>query len=439
MNKLKQYTILFALAVIIAGVFVTLLPTFAYAEQANLPWNVDVQVEHNGDVFHYNLSKRIKGIEHEAGKRGFYLGYNGKKSLADSLIDNGLPRVAVYEYLLPNFKQILKHFSYVNRDKIDSEVSFSASGFAYSKPQNGVSVNVDKLFDSMISCRGKHVKITLPLTIDKATTADELKQYTVKKGSFTTTYYNSAESRCFNISLATKSLDGLTIKPNETFSFNDIVGARTEQNGYKNAKVIMDGAYTDGVGGGVCQVSTTLYNALLLAGFIPKASQHSLVSSYVMAGFDAMVAYGSADLTFVNNTSHNIYIQGKTQGKTVTFTIYGEANEYEIKRENVEERQPFEVKEIVDKVKYPELIYTDQTKVITNGSDGVKTKSYLKYYKDGKLVETKLIRTNNYKRVDKVVAIGYLLREDSGASCAPLLGHSPRHALAANSTLCWLA
>ena len=156
----------------------------------------------------------------------------------------------------------------------------------------------------------------------------------------------------------------------------------------------------------MCQVSTTLYNALLLAGFIPKASQHTLVSGYVMAGFDAMVAYGSTDLTFVNNTEHNVYIQGKTQGKTVTFTIYGEPSEYEIKRENVEERTPFETVEIVDKSKYPELVYADQTKVITNGSDGVKTKSYLKYYKNGRLVKTKLIRTNSYKKVDKVIARG---------------------------------
>lgn len=408
MNKTKYIVNIFALAVFIAGFFICLTPSFAYAEQVVKPWNVDVVIEYCGDTFHYDLSEQISDVLCEADARGFYSGYVGKRALADELLASGLPAEAVYEYLLPDFKKITKRFSYVNRVKTDAEVSFSSNGFVYSKPQDGVSIDVNKLFNLMISSRGKRVKISLPLSVDKAVTVGELKQNTVKKSSFTTTYYNSSENRCYNVALATKSLNGLTIRPNETFSFNDVVGERTEQNGYKNAKVILDGNYTDGVGGGVCQVSTTLYNALLLAGFIPKASQHSLISSYVMAGFDAMVAYGSTDLTFVNNTEHNVYIQGVTQGKTVTFTIYGEPNVYEIKRESTEERTPFAVKEIVDKVKYPELIYADQTKVITNGSDGVKTKSYLKYYKDGKLVATKLIRTNNYKKVDKVIARGYL-------------------------------
>lgn len=415
MTTLKNIKIIFALAVIIAGVFVACWTSFAYAEQASAPWNVDVIVSHNGDDFCYDLSKQINGLEYEADKRGFYLGYNGKRALADSLTDMFIESRCAYEYLLPDFDKLLNHFSYVEQQKVNAEVNFSASGFAYSKPQNGVSIDVDKLFDLMISSRGKRVKITLPLIVDKAITVEEIKQNTVKKSSFTTTFYASSPNRCFNIELATRALNGVTVKAGEEFSFNKTVGKRTEQNGYKNAKVILDGNYTDGVGGGVCQVSTTLYNALLLAGFIPKASQHSLVSSYVMAGFDAMVSDGGADLSFVNNTSHDIYIQGKTHDKSVTFTVFGEPNEYKILRENVEERQPFGVVEIVDKIKYPQLVYVDDTQVITNGSDGVKTKSYLKYYKNGELVATRLIRSNNYKRVDKVIARGSLPRpEQSG-------------------------
>ncbi|MDE7454956.1 MAG: VanW family protein [Clostridia bacterium] len=407
-QKYLQLTI-FALAVI-AGVFVLLGTNTAYAKQALKPWNVDVEIVYGNDVFRYNLEEQIADVTYEADTRGFYLGYNGRKTLCDTLLEQGLDNLCVYEYLLPNYKQIAKRFDYVCKQKIDAEVTFSANGFVYSTPQDGVSIDVDKLFDLMIKSGGKHTKIFLPLTIDKAVTVAELKQNTVLKGSFTTTYYNSGENRCFNVALATKSLDGITVAPDEEFSFNKTVGARTTENGYKNAKVIMDGNYTDGVGGGVCQVSTTLYNALLLAGFIPKACQHSLISSYVMAGFDAMVSDGGSDLKFVNNTCHNIYIAGKIKGKTVTFTIYGEPNEYKIVRENVEERQPFGVVNIVDKAKYPDLIYDDEMRVITNGSDGVKSKSYLKYYKDGVLIDTKLIRSNNYKRVDKVVAHGYVPR-----------------------------
>lgn len=410
MKKYKYYTILFALAVILAGVFATLGISAAYAEQVIKPWNITAVISYKGDSFEYCLENHIQNVLDEADSRGFYLGFRGRKRLSEQLLCDGLPSMAVYEYIIPDFSDITEHFSYVNKEKIDAEVLFSSNGFSYTKPQDGVEINCAELFDAMIKSGGKRVEIVLPLSIDKAITIDDLKKNTVKKGSFTTTYYQSGVNRSYNIALATKTLDGITIKPDETFSFNDVVGARTEANGYKNAKVILDGAYTDGVGGGVCQVSTTLYNALLLSGFIPRACQHSLVSGYVMAGFDAMVAYGSSDLTFVNNTSHNIYIQGKTHGKSVTFTIYGEPNEYDIKRENTEQRDPFETVRVVDRAKYPDLIYVDQEKVIKNGSDGVKTKSYLKYYKNGVLVNTRLIRSNNYKRVDKVIACGDLPR-----------------------------
>lgn len=412
MNKLKYYTIIFALAVIIAGAFVTLGTTVAYAEQSVAPWNVTVDVYYGDDVYSYDLSKQINGLELEADARGFYLGYNARKRLADGLLAQGFDSACAYEYLLPNFNKLLNRFCYVNRNRLDAVVSFSADGFRYVEGRDGVEIDVDALFDKMISCRGKHIQINLPLKYDRAITTEQLKRNTSVKGKFTTTFYNSGENRCFNIALSTRALNGITVKSGEEFSFNKTVGARTESNGYKNAKIIMDGEYTDGVGGGVCQTSTTLYNALLLAGLSPKARQHTLVSSYVAAGFDAMVADGVADLTFVNTTDHDVYIGGKVNGKTVTFTVYGEPNEYDIVRESVEQRQPFGIVEIVDKERFPELVYDDQIKVITNGSDGVKTKSYLKYYKNGVLIKTELIRSNSYKRVDKVVARGYEHRED---------------------------
>ena len=388
-------------------------------------WNVRFVVDYNGDEFCYDLQQNIEqnlalGVEKNAHgvqksaeftKRGFYLGYKGKKQLYDSLRELDLPPLAVYDYLLPNFDKVLAHFSYVNRDKLDAKVKFSARGFSYEQGHDGVAIDHEKLFETALTSRGKIIRIKLPLTIDKAVTVADLKRNTVKRASFTTTYYNSGANRCFNIDKATQALNGVTVGVGETFSFNNTVGARTEEKGYKSSKVILDGNYTDGVGGGVCQVSTTLYNALLLAGFIPKASQHSLVSSYVKAGFDAMVSYGVADLTFTNDTNHPIYIAASTSNKAVTFTIYGEPLAYRIVRESVEQRDKFQTVEIVDKVKYPDLIYTDQSKIVTSGSDGVKTQSYLKYYLGDKLVETKLIRKNTYKRVDQVVAHGDVVRE----------------------------
>ncbi|MCM1195089.1 MAG: VanW family protein [Firmicutes bacterium] len=409
----KILTVTFALAIVFAGVFIASFTPSSYAENAVFPWNVDVEIRYKNDVFYYNLAEQISDVASEADARGFYLSSDGKKSLYGELISYGLPAEAVREYLLPNFGEIVRHFGYVEQTLQDAAVSFSADGFVYYDGRDGISLDCDELFCEMLSSKGARKTLKLPLVTVKAVTTEDLKKITVKKASFTTSYVNSSPARCHNIALAAKSLNGITVGVNETFSFNNIVGARTEENGYKISKVIMDGNYTDGVGGGVCQVSSTLYNALLLAGFIPDASRHTLVSSYVMAGFDAMVSYGAADLTFTNTTAHPVYVSAQTQGKSVTFTVYGEPNVYRIERANAEQRDSFATVEIVDKAKYPELVYVDQTKVIINGSDGVKSKSYLKYYSGDRLVEMKLIRSDSYKRVDRVIARGDLVRPDT--------------------------
>lgn len=383
-----------------------------FAEQLS-PWNVTVDICHDGDVFRYDLASQIADLQRQAEQRGFYLGQRQRRALCDRLLNSGLPEQAVYNYLLPNFDGIVQHFGYVEKPRKDAVLQFDKKGFSYQKEQDGVAINLAELFSRMLRSGGKRIAVELPLSYERAKTVKELQSNAVLRGSFSTSFYNSGANRCHNIARASDSLNGITVGKGETFSFNRTVGDRTQANGYKTSKVILDGNYTEGVGGGVCQVSTTLYNALLVAGFIPKAVQHSLVSSYVKAGFDAMVSYGSADLTFVNVTDHPVYISAKVSGKTVRFDIYGEPNPYTIERESVEQREKFATTYIVDEQKYPQLVYTDQTKVLVSGSDGVKTKSYLKYYLDGKLVQTKLIRVNDYKRVDAVIARGYLSRESA--------------------------
>lgn len=404
----KIYVILTLALALFASVFVC---NAAYAESV-APWNVQVTVQHEGQTAQYDLSKAICGLEEQAQKRGFYLSGRGKAALAQRLFDMQLPLQAVCNYILPDFDKLIDGFKYVECERVDAKVSFGKTGFSYTKSQDGVEINAKKLFEDMLKTNGKQTTLILPLTFDKAVTVSELKRNTVCRGTFTTSFASSGANRSHNIRKAASCLNGVTVYPGKTFSFNEIVGDRTEANGYKSGKVILNGSYTDGVGGGVCQVSTTLYNALLLSGFVPAAVPHSLVSSYVKAGFDAMVSYGSADLTFINNTEHPLYIESRTDNKQLTFTVYGEPNPYKIVRENEEMRDKFATTYIVDSEKYPELIYTDQTKVVVGGSDGVKTKSYLNYYRDGLLVERKLIRTNSYKKVDAVIARGYMEREE---------------------------
>ena len=112
---------------------------------------------------------------------------------------------------------------------------------------------------------------------------------------------------------------------NGEFSFNYTIGERTERRGYKKAKIIVGGEFVDGVGGGVCQVSTTLYNAVLLAGLkVVECHPHSLPVSYVEPSFDAMVNSGWADLKFINDTHNPVIIRARADGAKLTIQIFGE-------------------------------------------------------------------------------------------------------------------
>lgn len=402
---MKKLSILFVLlALAFAGVFV-----FDQTAWANVaPWNVNVQVCHDGVVVSYNLSERILPQD-DADSHAYYGSAKIKAVRCRQLLELGLPQDAVFEYLLPGFSDIIKTFDFVCVQKVDSTVTFGKKGFTYTEGVDGKEVDKSALFYAMINASGGQ-KIALPIATHKSVTVSELKRNTAIKGKFTTSFASSGQNRRHNVKRAADSLNGITVQPGKQFSFNQVVGERTVENGYKTAKVISDGFYTDGVGGGVCQVSTTLYNALLLADVIPKCHAHSLVPSYVMAGFDAMVSYGSADMTFQNTTDFPLYISASAEEGKLTFCVYGQPNGYQIKRENNEVRQPFSVTEIVDEKKFPDLVYTDQIAVVRGGSDGVKSTSYLAYYNGGKLVCRKKIRTDNYKKVDKIIARGATLR-----------------------------
>ncbi|MGN0346506.1 MAG: VanW family protein [Lachnospiraceae bacterium] len=144
-------------------------------------------------------------------------------------------------------------------------------------------------------------------------------------GTFTTSYSSSGYNRSCNVANGCRLVNGVTIYPGEEFSFYDTVKPFTEANGYYLAGSYMNGQVVDSFGGGICQVSTTLYNAVLLAELdVTERYPHSMVVSYVNRSADAAIAESSGkDFKFVNNTDYPIYIEGITEDKNITFTIYG--------------------------------------------------------------------------------------------------------------------
>ncbi len=233
-------------------------------------------------------------------------------------------------------------------------------------------------------------------------------KHLVLRASFYTSFGSSTAERKSNIRLSTNSLNNVMIDVDGEFSFNKVVGERTEKRGYKNAKIIVGGEFVDGVGGGVCQVSTTLYNAVLLAGLeILECHPHSLPVGYVAPSFDAMVNSGSADLKFKNNTKNPVYIKAVADDNTVKISIYGEPMDYKIKRVSKVTQIILPPKEQIvcdEKGEYPEL-YKGEKMYLRYAKEGYKSEGYLEIIKNEK-TSVKKIRTDKYNAVGAVIVYG---------------------------------
>lgn len=178
----------------------------------------------------------------------------------------------------------------------------------------------------------KHHSVALIVAehADPAQTTADLKAMRIDGvlASFTTYYSEGAVNRAHNIALAVSRLDMALIMPGEQFSFNETVGQRSYEQGFRDAVIIENGEYTDGLGGGVCQVSTTVYGAVLRTELEVTARRpHSLVSTYVDPGQDAMVAWGTSDLAFCNTYQTPVLLHADCGGGVITVSVYGDIGE----------------------------------------------------------------------------------------------------------------
>lgn len=157
-----------------------------------------------------------------------------------------------------------------------------------------------------------------------ANTATEGEEFSDVLGSKTTYYNSSVTGRSTNIRLAAEAIDGTVLQPGETFSLNGVVGRRTAAKGYQTAIIFQNGKQVEGPGGGVCQVSSTVYGAVLYADLqVTERSSHQFQVSYTPVSQDAAVYYGSQDFQFVNDTDNPIKIAASASNGSLTVTIYG--------------------------------------------------------------------------------------------------------------------
>lgn len=406
----------------------TVSPAFSAADGVLRPWDVSFEIVVFDKRLAYSLSENIGALsEEEKEDRLVYRSVRLKKRWIKQATDMGFDEVEAWCYLLPGLKELVKQAeSALYKRAQDASVSFAPetkSRFVYKKEVAGVELDKKAFAESLskavseggaITARGKTVLPEVSL--------EQLKRQTTLKCRFSTWYGNSTAARKSNVKRALKAFQGMTVENGERVSFNEAVGPRTKQNGFFEAKIIMDGKYVQGVGGGVCQASTTLFNALIMSGVtVNKVHQHSLASSYVAPSFDAMVSSVS-DLVFTNETGGRIFIAAYGTDSEATVEIYGLPNEYEIRRRSVEiARKPFSTRTIEDREgRYSDkVVFDTDTFVLSNGADGLTSEGWLDYYQGGKLVKSRKIRTNTYLPTERVVVKGVKARpqegEESGA------------------------
>ncbi|WP_176461941.1 VanW family protein [Anaeromicrobium sediminis] len=220
---------------------------------------------------------------------------------------------------------------------------------------------------------------------------------------FTTKYSASNKPRSTNIAVATSYINGTLLKPGEVFSYNETVGRRTSERGFKVAGVYANGRVSKGLGGGICQTSTTLYNATLLGDLeIVDRSNHSLTVPYVPLSRDATVSWGVQDFKFKNNTDKDLYIYGSTTKNTVTFKIYGKKLDKEIKLiSKVLSKKYASVQKIEDPNLNP-----GEEKVTDKGHTGYSSKLIKEVYKNGELLDSYVVSKDYYRTTPKIIKIG---------------------------------
>jgi len=310
-------------------------------------------------------------------------------------VENGKPGISVnYEEFENIFKDLIEEKSLertielpintVNPEPIDlaklyneiyvdmKNASYTLNPFEIHEEVQGVNFDLQSL-KKQIETETDKDEYCVPLIITEPTIkVADLDLYKDVLGEFSTAYVNNP-NRTVNLQIAARKIDGMTLMPGETFSYNDVVGERTAAAGYRNAAIFVNGEVEDGLAGGICQVSSTLYDAVVFANLeIIERYNHARVPSYVSGGRDATVYWGSKDFKFKNNREYPIKISLSVGGGYARAVIYGTEteNEYDISIE---------------------------TAVVSRYNGYMVVKAYKVYRQNGVVVNKELLSTDSYK------------------------------------------
>jgi len=275
----------------------------------------------------------------------------------------------------------------------------------------GVKLDLEKfreeIAESLKSLDEKKYVLNIPvITVEpKITTQNILTELAIngELGRYSTSLENKEENTIYNIRLASEVINGILVKPQEIFSFNKYVGPAEKADGYKEGTIIANGVFVNGYGGGICQVSSTLYNAVLLANLpIVERYNHSVygeATKYVPLGQDAAIFYGFKDLKFKNNSDHVIVIFSKVFRDTIQVSIFG-GNEDKVEVEIIsKDKKVIDYQIIREK---DSKLEAGQERVVQEGVPGYQIKTYRIVRKDGE-EKIEFLAEDTYKSVPMIV------------------------------------
>ncbi len=423
----------FILAIIICGISCGIapfvhIPDSVEASSANVVDDTIFNLCYEGKTWVYRASEfEINSNIFTINARINAFNRNGSREQKIQLLNNLLkiniaPEIA-FNYVCLGFnKKIEKISKNIEKTPKNAKILIINNKINILNEIVGIKLNKSEFYNNLIEQykNNKIININIPVvkTLPQVT-SEMLRENTHKRSEFTTDISSSSPSRKNNIRRAINSINGVKLGKKEEFSFNKCVGKRTKENGYMQAKIIVDGEFVEGVGGGVCQVSSTMYNAVLLAGLnVTQAQKHSQRVSYVKAGFDAMVNYGSSDLVFENNSEGDIYILASFNSSNITISVYGvdlKGVRYERENEILNEIEPKPQEVIYDNEgKYIDKVkYDDECFELKVAKKGYTVKSYRLKYINDELVEKTLLRTDKYLPQHSVLVYGVQKRENT--------------------------
>lgn len=283
--------------------------------------------------------------------------------------------------------------------------------FVLTDGKSGQKVDLEKSLKVINDYFSKGWKDTQKKELQLLATVDEpdVKKSDLEKiqhplGTFSTSF-STWSNRGKNITNAANRINGMVLMPGEEGSASTAMGDRTAANGYLEAGSYLDGQTVQSLGGGVCQVSTTLYNAIILAELeITERWSHSMTVDYVKPAMDAAIAEGYKDLKFKNNTGAPIYIEGYTKGGKVTFTVYGQET-------RSPERKVSYVSEVTSKTEAKKKFVASGDAVGTlkrtvAGHDAIKSKLWKVVTENGVQVSRETINSSNYATSKATWSVG---------------------------------